>query len=350
MATSEDIARSEQRFPHLAGLPPTPADSLVGTPDRRPGSVRRTSTIDMVWPGGFEAGLQLLGRSRDLLTPERGEARVLDAAELRARVDGRRTVHAIESTPAREGIEGIVGATGGTELRGAIDRALPGERESATALHLLLDDVAGTSLIAGFAMYREPGFEERMREHFRSPQAEPHGMRKGKIICSGLRPGGWAATHRTEGERSGPGIVPAGDIRTPHDPLGWHEWPPTPDPGMRRHRRVDVWREGDRLRVDAFFRDAYWDREGAQWALHEYSVDAEVDAAQLTLVSAEATPRVLPYPECRWAAPHAQQLEGLPVASFRTSVQRTLTELEACTHLNDMLRCLAEVPALSKHL
>jgi len=35
------------------------------------------------------------------------------------------------------------------------------------------------------------------------------------------------------------------------------------------------------------------------------------------------------------------------VATFRTSVQATLTEIQSCTHLNDMLRCLAEVPALA---
>ena len=32
------------------------------------------------------------------------------------------------------------------------------------------------------------------------------------------------------------------------------------------------------------------------------------------------------------------------------SVQQTLTELHACTHLNDMLRSLAELPALVKAL
>jgi hypothetical protein len=38
------------------------------------------------------------------------------------------------------------------------------------------------------------------------------------------------------------------------------------------------------------------------------------------------------------------------VSSFRTRVQQTLTELRACTHLNDMLRSLAEVPALAGSL
>ena len=77
---------------------------------------------------------------------------------------------------------------------------------------------------------------------------------------------------------------------------------------------------------------------------------AVVDPVDHTLVSAEATPRVLPFPECQWAAPNVKQLVGMPVTGFRSSVQRTLTELQACTHLNDMLRGLAEVPALVAHL
>ena len=56
---------------------------------------------------------------------------------------------------------------------------------------------------------------------------------------------------------------------------------------------------------------------------------------------------MLPFPECQWAPEHVTLLIGRPVRSFRTDVQSTLTELQACTHLNDMLRCLAEVPALA---
>ena len=56
---------------------------------------------------------------------------------------------------------------------------------------------------------------------------------------------------------------------------------------------------------------------------------------------------MLPFPECQWAPEHVVLLVGRPVQSFRTDVQTTLTELQACTHLNDMLRCLTEVPALA---
>ena len=56
-----------------------------------------------------------------------------------------------------------------------------------------------------------------------------------------------------------------------------------------------------------------------------------------------------PFPECQWAPEHVVLLIGQPVASFfRTDVQTTLTELQACTHLNDMLRCLAEVCFFSR--
>ena len=57
---------------------------------------------------------------------------------------------------------------------------------------------------------------------------------------------------------------------------------------------------------------------------------------------------MLPFPECQWAPEHVVLLIGQPVRSFRTDVQTTLTELQACTHLNDMLRCLTEVPALAR--
>jgi len=340
----------ESHFPHLEGLPPAVDDSVRGTPDRRPGSVRRTSTIDMVWPGGLGTPLQLVGRSRDLLTPLRGEPRVVGEASMLVGLARYRTVTSIEVTPEREGVEGLVGTVGGSELRAAIDRALPGERAAATPLHLLLDDIAGTSLISNFVWTRaEPELLERMRREAASsggPLSPGFGVRKGRVVCSGLRPDGWAQTHWKHEMSPGHTVVPAGDIRSPDDPLAWHEFPPDPELGMRRHRRIDVWRDGDVLRVDAFFRDACWEPDGSQIALHEYSVLAEIDASSLTLTSVEATPRALPFPECQWAAPHAEGLLGMPVSEFRTSVQETLTELRACTHLNDMLRCLAEIPAL----
>jgi hypothetical protein len=340
-------------MPHLADLPPNLDDSVSGTPARRLGSVRRTSTIDMVWPGGEDTPLHLVGRARDLLTPAAGAPTVLDEASMLVTIPGSRTVGAIEVTPDRAGITGLVGAVGGADLRTAIDRVLPGERDAATPLYLLLDDIAGTSLIAGFAWTRtRPQIRARMSGGAadRGAMARTFGVRKGRVICSGLRPHGWADTHRVLEEDPQHAVRRAGAITTPEDPLGWHAFPPDPQVGMRRHRRIDAWHDGAVVKVDAFFRDAVWEPDGTQLALHEYTIAAEVDPTDDGLVSIVATPRVLPFPECQWAAPHPAALRGVAVSSFRDTVQQTLTELRACTHLNDMLRNLAEVPAMVRAL
>ena len=325
-------------------LPEPLDDSQAGTPARRPGSVRRTSSIDMTWPDGFGTSLHLVGRARDLLTTADGEGVVLAEAELQATISDDRRVEAIEVVPERPGIEGLVGNQGGSYLRTAIDQVLPGERAAATPLHLLLDDIAGTSLIAGFVWMRHRPMEPR-------PQSQPptdFGTRKGRIICSGLRPGGSAQVAFADGRHDLHGLRRAGPVAVEDDPLAWHEFPARPVVAMRRHRRVDVIPDGDELVIDSFFRDSSWEPDGTEMALHEYTVSARVDAASLTLTDVSARPHVLPFPECQWAPEHVVLLLGQPVVSFRTDVQTTLTELQACTHLNDMLRCLAEVPALAR--
>ncbi|HZP31337.1 MAG TPA: DUF2889 domain-containing protein [Acidimicrobiia bacterium] len=98
---------------------------------------------------------------------------------------------------------------------------------------------------------------------------------------------------------------------------------------------------------------------GEPVVLDEAAMHATVDDARtITAISADthalrsvsATPRVLPFPECPWAAPNVRMLVGHHVRGFRTDVQQTLTELDCRTHLNDMLRCLSEVPVLALRL
>jgi hypothetical protein len=323
-------------------------DSQAGTPTRLPGSARRTTSIDMVWPDGLGSPLHLVGRARDLLTPESGAPVVLAEAEMQATIGEERRVESIETVPARPGIQGLVGRQGGSYLRSAVDEVLPGEREAATPLYLLLDDIAGTSLIAGFVWTRQPEHREAMRR--RPPRPTEFGVRKGRVICSGLRPGGTAQLAITTGTDPGHSLRRAGALVTDDDSWAWHEFPARPEVVMRRHRRVDVSRHGSELVVDAFFRDSSWEPDGTEMALHEYTVAARVDAASGMLTAVAARPHVLPFRECQWAPPHVDLLVGRPVETFRTSVQSTLTDIQSCTHLNDMLRSLAEVPALAAAL
>ena len=69
------------------------------------------------------------------------------------------------------------------------------------------------------------------------------------------------------------------------------------------------------------------------------------DAASVT-----ASPRVLPYVECPGAAPNASWMAGTDLRAMRTEVLERLRATDCCTHLNDGLRSLAEVPVLAASL
>ena len=77
-----------------------------------------------------------------------------------------------------------------------------------------------------------------------------------------------------------------------------------------------------------------------------YTVAATVDTSRGVLVSCSATPRVLPWVECPAAALSASRLAGLPVSGLRRHVRDTFLGTSTCTHLNDTLRSLEDIPAL----
>src|SRR5205085_3238929 len=118
---------------------------------------------------------------------------------------------------------------------------------------------------------------------------------------------------------------------------------------MRRRRLVDVtW--GDPLAVSAMFRDTHKPVAGAETVLHEYTVEATVDRRDLVVLTCAATPRSLPWAECPEAAASAHRLEGQRAGDLRRFVRAELTGTTTCTHLNDLLRSLADVPALAAAL
>jgi hypothetical protein len=323
-------------------LPEPPDDSVAGTPKRRPESVRRTGHINMVWPGGFGTPMQLQGRAQDLLTPASGEPVILAEAEMTVDIGDQRTVQAVSVSPYAPGAQGLVGARGGERFRTAIDAALTGERQAGTPLYFLLDDIAGATLIGGFAWS-----QHRTLELLAAPPPARRMGRDGRIICSGLRPDGYYEQAKERGDPLPHFLRTAAPLEEAGDPWAWHEVDEAPAVCMRRRRRIDAWREEAEIRIDLHFRDSLWSAQHVETVVHEYTVQAGIDSVTGTLTSIDATPRVLPFPECPLAAPHATELVGRPVATFRVSVQDTLTELHCCTHLNDAIRGLAEVPAFS---
>jgi hypothetical protein len=327
-------------------LPPPPRNPLALPPARRPRSVRRTSSIDMTWPEGPGTPMRMRGRARDVATGADGEVRVLADDAMEASIGPERTIAAITCDPDRAGIGELVGARGGGGLRSAVDDALPNDRRQCTPLALLLDDIAGASLVGGFAWSRHsPEWMSGFAREGESPKV-PIPRRTMIGICAGFRPG--AATLLPDGTHKGGGhnVVPVPPLTDPDDAIGWHPLASMPEVAMRRARRMDVWREGDTYRIDAHFRDSCSDPELAEVAVHEYSIHATIDAAALVLTEVAAVPRVLPYSECPAAAPNVGRLVGLPLAQLRLGVLEMLKGIECCTHLNDALRALADVATL----
>jgi hypothetical protein len=327
-------------------LPPPPKNPAGPAPLRLPGTVRRTSSIDVDWPAGKDGVMHAIGRARDIFTPAAPQADpqaaiLLNEGAFEATVDFERRVLSLSAEPAPEGLQALVGERAGGHLRGAIDRVLPEERRRGTPLHLILDDIAGTSLISGWAWSL---WDPEWMANLLKLKADP---KFGKVfnkenICTGLRTGSSGLSLSSDG-------VDAGVLRNPADPAGWHDFPAGSGPGMRRARRIDISRD-TLIRIDAHFQDSATTPEGPRSALHEYRIRATADPVSLVLLSLDAEPRVLPFAECPSAAVSARRLVGRPLSELREVVLNELRGTAGCTHLNDALRALADVPLLIPHL
>jgi Protein of unknown function (DUF2889) len=214
-----------------------PRGSVRSAPARRPGSVRRTATMDFTWPDGMAGNTVLDGRARDLSTDNDGNATVLAQASLGVVSDTNWIITEISSSPGLPGLPALAGLAG----------------------------LAGES-------------------------------------------------------------------------------------AMCRARRIDVWADGTVLHVDAFFQDSSTLPEGGRQSIHEYTLTAQADLEAGTLRAVHPVPRVQPYGECPLAVKHVGALAGLPLRDLRGAVLERLRGPLGCTHLNDMLRALAAVPALARNL
>jgi hypothetical protein len=119
--------------------------------------------------------------------------------------------------------------------------------------------------------------------------------------------------------------------------------------GMRRARRIDV-RLDKVIFIEAAFQDSAAKPDGTRAALHEYQLSATADPSSLRLLSIDATPQVLPFGECPGAVTNISRLLDSELSQLRQTVLDQLPGTLGCTHLNDALRALAEVPTLVSHL
>lgn len=321
-----------------------PRSPLEVTPPRPPGSVRRTSNIDTVRPIDPDTVRAVDARARDLTTGLDGGVTSETSIRLTARVDASTyALLELSSDPPDPRLPELVGATVAAGFRRRLVEVLADQDDRTSLAGLLLDDLTGAQLVAGYDMVH--------RQSTGGPRAElipVMDIRSRIDLCAG-----WANDSalieglRHDGEvpmATGP-VAPV--LEAPDDAAGWHPMAPLQPGTMRRRRRLDVLTEVDGVHpFEAHFRDSHVSDAGEETIVHEYLVSGRVDAASRTLVAIDAHAPVLPYAECPRALASAPQVVGWSLDELRRAVHRELVGTGSCTHLNDTLRSLADLEVL----
>lgn len=326
--------------------PPT-HDPARGTPPRRAPSVRRTSHLDVgpAHPDGWlidqPVPVSLHGAARDLATTETDAA---DLASAQLALDLDADGHVTHARLDREDTPQLVGTAvrhgWHTLVRGLVD-------DLTSPRGLLLRDVpVVATTLAGYGAMRA----RQQAGVTHATELAPRHVSRLENRCAGLRrTGAWSAAvrHGRPMPLADPPPAPAletGDIRS------WHVLLPLPTGWVRRRRRLDLCDVDGEVVVDAMFRDSFAQRDGTEVVLHEYSLGAWFDATTLQLREIVATPRALPFPDCPLAADQVDRLLGTPLPEIADATTRHLDGTAGCTHLNDLLTCLADLTALLPRL
>jgi hypothetical protein len=258
------------------------------------------------------------------------------------------------TSPPIDGIDALVGRGAGGGYRKYLNEIVADHDLGGSLQFQLLDDLSGASLVSGYApqlALAHRGDRDPEEEIAESADATQIMLAMGDV-CAGWRSGG---TIMTSVETVGRPPMLQGPVAPVLDDLGdedaWHAVAHDMEPnGMRRIRRIDVGR-GDPtapLLVDSMFRDTHMDRTGTVTIVHEYHLAATVDPDTFTVLSIDATPRVLPYHECPEAAASARRVSGTTTTGLRARTRSEFVGASTCTHLNDVLRALEDVEFLAR--
>jgi hypothetical protein len=315
---------------------------LVRLPGRRPGSVRRASSLAIEPAGEWDNGTLVEGVARDSVAGGDGAVTTLRTASVTVTLDaGSQLTSAGGDLPA-EVVAGLVGRSPASGFRKQLARLAAAGLAPDSPQAAILDDLPTVRLISGYARLIEQP----------PPVADGRAAAPVLNVCRGWAADGAASQLAASGRSviTGTPLAPAfaellggaaGDLAA-----SFHE-PPLRPRSMRRRRVLDLVRIGGDLEVYQYFRDSHVDADGSEGSLHEYVMTARLSAGDLVVREISVEPRALPFPECRLAAPNAQLLVGVPAAGIEGSVRSALGGTMGCTHLNDVLRFLRFAASLA---
>jgi hypothetical protein len=296
------------------------------------GALRRTSSIDTHPAGEGNCDVDL--RARDMVGHGHGAVDVLGSIAVRAHL-AERVIDEIAADPHDARLTKLLGSRVGPGFRSAVGKLLSDEVARSSLLNLLLDDWVGAALVSGYSTQHAAitlGIEEKL------PAGTADHMAG---ICAGFAEDASLVPYAKRN-----GTIPSvhGPVAPPLDVEGMHTVEPLRPHGMRRFRRLDLGPAGE---SHAHFRDSHVDGDGVETIVHEYTVEGSIDAPTRTVASVEAMVRVLPWQECPGAIGSAARIQGMTLSAMRDRVRTEFVGISTCTHLNDTLRAIADLDALS---
>lgn len=313
-----------------------PHDPVEALPRPRGPLARRTTWIDLTRPAGAATPLQLDGTGCDLRIDEHGVQMPGPVFSLSATVDVATTqLLALDSHPRRPELADLPGRSVMRGFRGAFAQADPTARDRRDPLDRMLDDLPVVTLISGHAV-TAAGLVKHGSQLGYAPVPDQ---------CAGFAEGGPFMAGIAEGRIEVPTGPQAPGLTSPDlDAMAPARLQPQ---GMRRQRWLDLGLGHDEnLMIHAMFRDTYVRGDGVETIIHEYTLDASIEHSSGVIRSAKATPRVLPWQACPLAAASVDRIVGTPVAELDERVRGDFRGVSTCTHLNDLVRSLSDVPAL----
>lgn len=333
----------------LAETPSHPEGKTLGAPpERRAFSLRRTSTQQSHYPQGLKTKFEMLCRSRDLFTGASGpETRVAGEDWITAQMRIDTVAEHIEASRRQDELSSMSGLRVGGPLRTAVAERMPEEITGGTRLFRMIDDMAGGAFLSGAAWQTWlAGGMDAFAKAIEMPSVMDYTM-EGMCISyvagsPALLPDGRQndrIAHRSIGLLA---------VDPEFDPVAWNDVRHFDNqPNQARLRYMDVWREGGKIHAMFGFQDsAAFPGTDLRRLFHEYRGVAVIDPDSFVLEHVEMEFGSLPYPTCPAAAVTPQKLVGRSLREFRTTVIEVLKGTAGCTHLNDSLRTLQDVPAL----
>lgn len=336
----------------LTQSPSAPEGKTLGPPPpRRPMSLRRTASQQAHWQARPTDRYEMSCRARDYFTgPSLDRARIAGEEWITAQMHFDAVVEAFAASNREADLAALAGLRVGGPLRKAVAETMPEEPANSTLLYRMIDDMAGGAFLSGAAW--QTWLAGGMNDFARAIDAPSIMDMKMEGMCISYRPGSPALLpDGRQNDRFAYRSVAPIAVDPDGDPDAWHPVLHFDTPNQSRLRYMDVWRADGKVHALFGFQDsAAFPGTELRRLFHEYRGTVVMDPESLVLEAIEMEFGSLPYTTCHAAAQTPEALIGRSLADFRQTVIDVLKGTAGCTHLNDCLRTLQDVPAMVRTL